>query len=185
VYAAGEDTLRISAEKMEYFRQFSKLVATFDVKSATPDYNTTSDFLIFNNRENKAVFSGNPRFYSSFGDARAVNFYLYFKDRQLEKAELQDSCLVNFSEEEGKPAGNWCKADFIHIDFVDKQIRKFLAESNVSYYYEQQEAPKKDYMQNMATGATLQVVFKPDNKVQYMKMQQKIQGKYKFKNKQS
>jgi hypothetical protein len=176
----GKDSIRITADKMEYFRQFSKLIATFNVKTSTSDYHTTSDFLIYLNHENKAVFTGKPRLYSTFGDAEAVNFYLYFDKRELTRAELQDSCAVHFSEEEGKPPTNWCKADYIKMYFNNREITRFDAESNVSYHYIQEKTDKKDYADNQATGAQLTILFKADSTVQIMKMEKQIKGKYKF-----
>jgi lipopolysaccharide assembly outer membrane protein LptD (OstA) len=182
VYMTGEDSIRITADKMEYFRQFSKLIATFNVKTRTEDYTMTSDFLIYLNRESKAVFTGNPRLFSSFGNAQAVNFYLYFDNRELTRAELQDSCIVNFAEEEGKPPTNWCKANFIKMYFQNREIKRFDAEESVSYHYMQEKTDKQDYANNEATGAMLTIVFKPGNKVEMMKMEKQIKGKYKFHN---
>ncbi len=182
VYVTGEDSIRITADKMEYFRQFSKLIATFNVRTSTTDYHTTSDFLIYLNHENKAVFSGSPKLYSTFGDAEAVNFYLYFDKRELTRAELQDSCIVHFSEIEGKAPTNWCKANYIKMTFENREIKRFDAEENVSYHFEQEKTDKQDYANNEATGMQLTILFKPDNKVQLMKMHKKIKGKYKFQN---
>ncbi|HNX00027.1 MAG TPA: LptA/OstA family protein [Candidatus Cloacimonadota bacterium] len=182
VYATGKDSIRISSDKMEYFRQFSKLIATFNVKANTSDYQATSDFLIYLNHESKAVFTGSPRFYSSFGNAQAVNFYLYFDNRELKRAVLEDSCIVNFSEEEGKTPTDWCRAKYITMFFENREIRRFDAESDVSYHYVQEQTDKKDYANNDATGAHLTITFKPDNKVDIMKMEKQIKGKYKFKN---
>jgi hypothetical protein len=182
VYVTGKDSILITADKMEYFRQFSKLIATFNVKTSTSDYNTTSDFLIFLNHENKAVFTGKPRLTSTFGDAEAVNFYLYFDKRELIRAELQDSCIVHFAEEEGKLPTNWCKANYLKMYFSKREITRFEAEENVSYHYVQEKTEKKDYANNEATGEHLTIKFKPGNRVQMMKMEKQIKGKYKFEN---
>lgn len=183
LYRTGDDSLQIVAQKIEYFNGFEKVVATFDVKTFTKDYRTTSDFLIYLNKEEKAVFTGQPKFYSDFGDASAVHFYLYFKNNELDRAELEDSCKVQFTENRALPKTNWVKADFVRIHFNKRDLKDFTAENNISYYYQQEEGEKQDYVHNEATGTILTATFKQDNKVNTIRMKQNVKGKYKFKNK--
>lgn len=176
------DTLTIHAEKMEFFDKDRKLIATFNVKVENKDYIATSDFLIYFIKEDKAVFTGEPLFKSDFATASSNEFYLYFKDRKLTQAELKDSCLVLFSEERKGAQTNWVKADFINIAFENDAIRQFSAEDRVSYYYYQPKGDKKDYLENEASGAFLEAKFKPDSKLETMRMMKGIRGKYKFQN---
>ena len=174
------DTLYIEAQKIEYFEPEEKLVATFGVRVQNVDYTVSSDFLLYFAQEEKAIFTGLPRFSSDYATATAREFYLYFEERDLKRAELADSCRVDFAEEEGAGQTNWILADFIGIEFADQGIREFLAENNVSYYYQQDKAEERDYFQNRAGGQYLEAKFDEDNKLIYINMKNSIKGVYKF-----
>lgn len=181
VESAGQDTLFISADRIEFFDEERKLVATFNVLAQSQDYQTTSDFLIYFMREDKAVFTGRPRFTSDFATAVAREFYLFLEDRKLTRAELVDSCRVDFAEERLAERVNWVKANFIAIDFKDDAISEFHAESSVSYHYFQEETGERDFFINTAQGSFLEAKFNSDNKLDFMKMRKGIKGTYKFK----
>ena len=176
-----EDTLAVAAEKMEYFESECKLIATFNVQVDRGEFQTTSDFLIYFLEEEKAIFTGEPKFVSNFADAKATEFHLYLKERELVKAELIDSCHIDFAEERLGEKKNKVDADLITMDFLDEQLRKFVAEGTVSYFYQQDETEKKDFMINSATGLYLQANFNEDSKLQNMQMRTNINGKYVFK----
>lgn len=182
LYTGSPDTLFIAAERIEYFDQEEKVVATFDVRVDSQDYHTTSDFLLYFVEEEKAVFTGMPVFRSGFATARAREFYLYFTERELRRAELVDSCRVDFTEEEGAGQTNWVIADYVQIGFNGDNLRDFRAENRVSYYYQQEEG-EKDYFQNRSTGQYLEAMFTPDNKLEYIRMRDSINGVYKFRSK--
>jgi len=176
-----EDTLAVAAEKMEYFESERKLIATFNVQVDRGEFQTTSDFLIYFLEEEKAIFTGEPKFVSNFADAKATEFHLYMKERELVKAELIDSCHIDFAEERLGEKKNKVDADLITLDFLNEQLRKFVAEGTVSYFYQQEETEKKDFMINSATGLYLQANFHEDSKLQNMQMRTNINGKYVFK----
>jgi lipopolysaccharide export system protein LptA len=176
-----EDTLAVAAEKMEYFEPERKLIATFNVQVDRGEFHTTSDFLIYFLEEEKAIFTGEPKFISDFADANATEFHLFMKERKLVKAELIDSCHIDFAEERFKEKKNTVDADIVTMDFLDEQLRRFVAEGEVSYFYQQDETEKKDFMINSATGLYLQANFDEDSKLQNMQMKTDIKGKYVFK----
>lgn len=180
LHTAGQDTLSVTAERMEFFDEDRKLVATFNVVAQSRDYTMTSDFLIFFMDEDKAVFTGQPVFDSDFAAAWAREFYLFLDERRLDRAEMVDSCLVEFSEERLGERRNWVRADFIALDFEDNMIREFEAENKVSYHYLQEETEERDYFINTADGVFLEAKFNADNKLEYMKMRRGIKGVYKF-----
>jgi lipopolysaccharide export system protein LptA len=182
IHTGKEDTLRISSEKMEFFDKERKLIATFNVQTQSPDYSVNSDFLIYFLKEDKAVFTGKPSFQSEFATATAEEFYMYLEDRKISSAELVDSCRVFFTEESGKDQTNWVEAEIIRLDFADDNIRSFIAEGKVSYYYLQEKRDKRDYFENAATGDFLEAKFNDDNKLDIMEMKKGIKGKYKFHN---
>jgi lipopolysaccharide export system protein LptA len=180
LWSEGTDTLYVKSEKMEYFDLDRKVVATFDVLTTTGDYNTASDFLLYFLKEDKAVFLGEPRFSSDFSDAQAVEFYLYFKERKLTRAELKDSCLVYFAETKQQPKTNWVKAAFISMNFAGENLSDFSAEKEVTYFYQQEKQEKKDYFANSAIGENLSATFEEDGKLKQMKMRNNIKGTYRF-----
>lgn len=182
VQSGKQDTLYVQADKIEFFDTDRKLVATFNVAAHTSEYRTESDFLIYFMKEDKAVFTGKPRFNSEFANAEATEFYLFFKDRKLSRAELVDSCVVYFAEERKAPKTNWVKARYISLTFEDEAIREFSAEDAVSYNYLQEEQEKRDFFINSATGDFLEAKFGADNKLELMIMRKGINGIYKFHN---
>jgi lipopolysaccharide export system protein LptA len=183
LWSEGKDTLYVNSEKMEFFDEDHKIIATFNVLAESKDYKATSDFLMYFLKEDKAVFVGEPKFTSDFAEATATEFYLYFKDRKLVKAELKDSCLVYFAEEKKLPKTNWVKASFISMNMEDDNLKDFTAEDNVTYYYLQNKKDNKDFFANNATGSFLTATFKSDGKLDNMKMNTKVKGIYRFDNK--
>jgi lipopolysaccharide export system protein LptA len=182
VQSGVEDTLTITADKIEFFDQDRKLVATFNVDVKARDYHATSDFLIYFLKDDKAVFTGEPRFSSDYSTAEAQEFNLYFAERKLTRAELVDSCTVWFAEERLAPQTNWVKAGYVNLTFRDDAIRAFSAEGGVSYFYKQDKTEKKDFFVNQASGDFLEANFNADNKLDRMKMRREIKGVYKFHN---
>ncbi|MDP2173913.1 MAG: LptA/OstA family protein [Candidatus Cloacimonadaceae bacterium] len=176
------DTLYVQADRMEFFDLERKLVATFNVDVRSSDYNATSDFLIYFLKEDKAVFTGEPVFTSDFAKATAREFYLYFDERKLQRAELVDSCRVFYAEQRGAEKKNWVTAGYVSILFGDDSIREFSAENQVSYYYQQEKKDKTDFFINSATGEFLEAKFSSDNKLDTMRMKKSIKGRYKFHN---
>ncbi|MDD3577704.1 MAG: hypothetical protein PHS23_01760 [Candidatus Cloacimonetes bacterium] len=182
VSAGTADTLTVSADKMEFFEEERKLVATFNVQVNSKDYNASSDFLIYFDEEEKAVFIGEPKFFNDFATASAQEFHLWFDKRELRKAALMDSCVVHFAQEENGPKENWVKASNIVLNFVDDRIEDFEADSKVSYYFVQEQSAKQDFFINSAQGQVLRAKFDADNKLKLMDMSGRIRGRYIFKN---
>ncbi len=180
VEVAGKDTLNVRADKFEYFEAERKLMATFNVLARSQDYEASSDFLVYLLKEEKAVFLGEPEFRSANATAGAKEFYLFFKDRELQRAELVDDCRLDFAEEEDGRKQNWVKANYVRIDFEDKQIRRFEAEKTVSYRYQQEQTEERDFFVNTANGEFLEAKFNQENELEFMIMRQKIKGNYKF-----
>ncbi len=177
------DSLLIQSDKMEFFDNDHKLIATFNVRVDTRDYKATSDFLIYFMQEEKAVFTGEPSFFSAYANAEAQEFHLYFEERKLTRAELIDSCFVAFSEVENSVKQNKVKADYISMLFNSDQIRRFIAEGSVDYYYVQEATEKRDHFINSAKGVFLQADFDDQSKLNSMQMKTGIKGRYLFDNK--
>jgi len=180
LWSEGQDTLYVRSEKMEFFDADRKVIATFDVRANSKDYTATSDFLLYFLKEDKAVFLGKPRFISDFSDAVAEEFYLFFNDKKLVRAELKDSCKVYFAEERDRLKTNWVKAKYISMNIKDDNLKDFTAEDDVTYFYLQEQQEKKDFFSNDASGSHLTAEFNEDGKLESMKMKSRVIGIYRF-----
>lgn len=182
VRVGESETLRIKADKMELFEEDRSLVASFNVNSYHQDYHVISDFLIYFDKEERAVFLGQPRFENDFATAKAEEFHLYFEEGEITRAVLADSSLVYFASEEGGEKDNWVRASNIELIFEDGKILDFCADEEVSYYFLQEREEKKDYFENRAQGQRLKANFDSDNKLKLMDMGGGIKGVYIFEN---
>jgi lipopolysaccharide export system protein LptA len=179
---ASKDSIQISAEKIEYFEDFEKVVANFNVKTLTENFEINSDFLLFFNRENKALYLGNPRFMSEFADARASEFQVFFDDHKITKATLLDSCFVEFKTEDSAEKNSWVRSREMQFDFQEGRIRTCNASVSVSSYFEQTKSDKTDFAINSATGQRLVIKVDDENKIESIDMRKSVQGLYKFEN---
>ncbi|MCB5262138.1 MAG: hypothetical protein M0Q16_04180 [Candidatus Cloacimonetes bacterium] len=182
VTAGTTDTLFISADKMEFYDEERKLIATFNVRAQSRDYLATSDFLIYFAEQEKAVFIGEPKFENAFATASAEEFQLFFEERELKQVVLVDSCVVHFAQEEEAEKLNWVRARNIKLNFVEGNMQDFEAEAQISYYFLQEEKAKQDFFINAASGDRLRAKFGIDNKLKLMDMGGSIKGRYIFKN---
>jgi len=174
-----KDSLKISAEKIEYYEEFSKITANFDVVTESPDFMITSDFLLYFNLEQKAFFLGNPKFESDFADAKAVEIHLYFENEELSKAELTEDCLVNFATKQGEKRTNWIKSKEMILSFVDGDITLCEASENVTSLYNQEKSKRKTYLQNKVTAQKMKITF-INQEVDEIYLKNNIDGVYKF-----
>jgi hypothetical protein len=175
------DTLYIKADKIEFFDAERKIVATFNAEVKSQGYLVNSDFLIYMINEEKAVFTGRPSFLSDYAKASANEFYLYLKERKLQRAELQDSCRVSFSEERGGIQDNWVTGGFISIGFREEAIKEFTQKMRWSITTSGGEGQTRPLCQH-GQGYFLEAKFNDDNKLELMRMARGVKGSYKFQN---
>jgi len=180
---SGEDSLQVSAQKIEYFKDYEKIIATFDVDSFSSDFHITSDFLLYFSQEEKAIYLGEPEFSSDFGDASAIEFQLFFRENKMEKAILIDSCRVDFITEEKGEKQSWVTADLLEIHFDEGKINFCDAKGNVDSYYFQAKTEKHDLAVNNAQGAHLIITINDENRIETIDLRQNAQGMYKFQKK--
>ena len=180
---SNKDTLSISAEKIEYFENYKKVVATFNVKTYSEDFIMTSDFLLYFSDEEKAVYLGEPEFSSDLADASAIEFQIFFEDQKIKKAILQDSCYIQFSESENQPKKNWAVGDLMEFNFEKGNITFCESKGNVNSYFQQKAVENKDYSANQAKGEYLIIEMDDKNKIVRISMNDKIHGIYKFQKK--
>jgi len=184
LWSSGDDSLYISAEKMEWFETSGKLVANFNVITSSKEYNTRSDFLIYLTETEEAVFLGQPKFFSQQAEGEAREFHLYLVDRNIDHATFLDSCRVEFRTGDAGDMNNRVNADWMEFRFANRKLSGFTAEGNVDSYFEQLHDAKHDYSANAATGDRMTVTIGEDEEVETVTMQGGVQGKYRFESKQ-
>jgi lipopolysaccharide export system protein LptA len=176
------DTLTISAQKIEYFDASRKIVATFDVDVQSTDNRVTSDFLIYFDTEEKAIFKGQPRFYSEFGDGLAQEFHIFFHNQEIHQAVFIDSCRVDFRSQDDSAKRNWIVANRMRFEFEDGVIRRGYAEGSVETLVLQEQTDKKDYSANRSEGEELHIQFNDKQDISQISLKTRITGKYRFNN---
>lgn len=178
-----KDSLTISAEKMEYYADFAKVVAMFNTHTQLTEGDIFSNFLIYYQDEGKAVFTGEPSINTEFGIGTAETFNLLFVENKLNQVEFVNECRLDFSFEENKEFNNWLTADNINIFFKDKKPDSMLAENNVIYQIISEQAKEKsrEYSKNDSASRKLEIVFTEDNKIEEIRQFEDIQGTYVFK----
>ncbi len=183
LYISGADSITIKAAKIEYYHNSGKIVGLFDVKTFNKDYHTESNFLIYYQKDEKAVFSGEPKFYSDSGDAVSTQFNLFFKNNKLSKATLIDSSKIVFASEKNGDKDSWITGDHVDIFFNDGKINKFKAKKNVVSYIISNKNNREKYMENLTKSDNLSVNFDKDNKIENIIVNKRVSGKYFFFNK--
>ncbi|MCK5050996.1 MAG: LPS export ABC transporter periplasmic protein LptC [Candidatus Cloacimonetes bacterium] len=180
---AKKDTISISAEKIEYFKDYKKVVATFNVKTFSKEFIMSSDFLLYFADEEKAVYLGEPKFTSDLADATAIEFRIFFEEQKIKKAILQDSCYVQFSEVEDQPKKSWAVGDLMEFNFEKGNITFCEATGNVKSHFQQESTESRDFSANNAQGEHLIIEMDDQNKIERISMKDKVHGIYKFKHK--
>lgn len=178
-----KDSLLISSEKMEYFADFNKVVAMFNVHTGLPDADIYSSFLIYYTEEGKALFTGEPRIETDFGVGHAESFNVLFVDNQINQIEFINECRLDFSFEETEEYSNWMTAERIDIFFEDKKPNLMVAENNVVYEIitEEEKGKSKEYSRNNSTSKHLEITFTEDNRIEEIRQDGNINGSYVFK----
>ena len=175
-----DDSLIMSAEKFEYYDDFKKIVANFNVATSSRDFDIYSNFLIYFSEEQKATYLGEPRLETEFTTATANEFRIFFtEDNKLDTAVLEDSCLVYFTQQEGSEKENWVSSDLMSFIFKDGKIDRCVAEFNVSSYYKQKKTEKdQPYINNVAGDKMILIL--DGNKVRDLSMDGNVSGIIKF-----
>jgi len=179
-YTSGEDPVRISAQKIEYFKNYQKVAASFDVDTSSSDFRVTSNFLLYFSEERKAIYLGNPVFYSEYADAKSREFKMFFDEKNITQAILTDSCKITYKAEEDGIKENWVTSDKMEIFFRNSRLNKCFAYDNIDSFYHQNKIDDKDFAENKVNGVKLVVNFDHEDKVDNIFMTNQIQGIYKF-----
>lgn len=181
---AKNDTITIKSRKIEYYDDYKKIVAIFEVETFLQEYYLTSDFLIYYAEEEKATYRGQPKLTSDLFDAKASEVTLFFTENKINKANLDDSCRVDYKISESEEKQNWVTSDLMDFFFENDLISTCHATSNVESYYLQKADPKqnKDYILNEATSDKLILYMDDEGYIENIGISGHINGKYSFEN---
>lgn len=183
VYISGKDSLLIRAEKMEFFKEYEKIVASFNVLTQNNDIEIKSSFLVYFTKKEEALFVGDPKLKSEFADTESKELTLVFEENKIKKAILRDSTRVEFSNQQNQKI-NWINAENMNINFgKDNNISTCVAEKNVKCYIEENKDEKNPF-KNIVNGNELHIKMSEDNKVETLKIFDNVVGTYYFKAKQ-
>lgn len=175
----AEENLLISAERIEFYRDFNRLAASFDVRTEYEDYLVTSDFLLFFLDDEYAVFLGEPKLIADLADAEAERFYLYFDDRKIKSATLENDCLVFFAVKEGGEKNSRIDCSLLELYFSEGKISEMHAFENVKSLYVS-ESSDESHFANYAESNKLIVTINPDNEIESVVFSGRVRGHYKF-----
>ena len=176
------DSLLIKSQKIEYYDDYKKIVAIFEVETVMPDYSLTSDFLIYYSEEEKATYRGQPQLFSEQFDAQASEVTLFFLENKLDHAQMNDSCRVDYKVNEQGAKENWITSEEMEFEFVDGVIHKSKAYRGVESYYVQQADPenRQDFLSNEATAEKLIMYMNDEGYIERIGLSRAINGKYIF-----
>lgn len=190
IFINSKDSLKITAQKIELYKNKEKIVATFNVKVFATDFHTESDFLIYMQNKDEAIFLGEPMFFSEFADASAEEIRIYMYEEKLEKAVFQDSCLVEFSIEDAQKDTtivleklSWVRSHYMEFLFEEGKITKCNAETDVDAFIFQPQKGKTDFFIDKTTGQNLNLTINDNSKIETIIVWPKVKGVYKFNNK--
>ncbi len=182
IVVVGEEDISISGQRIEFYRDFNRLAASFDVLTVYEEYTVNSDFLLFFMDEEYAVFLGEPALQSDFADARADKFFLYFEERKIASALLEDNCEVFFAAKEGGEKENRINCSLMELYFEEGKISEMQAFDNVKSFYVS-AAAERDYFNNAAQSEKLTVKINRDNEIESVVFRGRVTGKYRFSDK--
>ena len=186
VHKEDEDTLIISSKEMEFFKNYEKLVATYNVRVNVSNSLTTSRFLIYFNKENKAILLGEPQFKGENSIASGEELQLYFSERELTEIHIKDNAQIFYSEKQkeiDKERDNYLFSDLIKIKIRDRKIKFLQAEGNVQARYEQEQTEKRDYAKNIIFGDTLRMFIDEEDRIDNIRANNRITGNFFFQKK--
>lgn len=183
LWRSGKDSLSLSAEKIEFFNDNKKIVASFDVISQNSEAKVICDFLIYYGDEEKLVYIGNPKFYSEYGDGYADLITVFLSKNQIKSILLENNCYITFSSEDKSDKSNWVSSHLMKLHYKNNKPHHFLAESDVKTYFKQDTSKNKMSMNNNVSGEILSLFLNEYSEIYSITILDKVKGKYRFERK--
>lgn len=182
IEVVGEQNLNIVAERMEFYRDFNRIAASFGVNTVYEEYLITSDFLLYFMDDEYAVYLGEPALTADIADATADQFYIYFEDRKIKSATLEDNCVTLFAVKEGDEKNSRIECSLMELFFRDGKISEMHAFDNVKSLYVS-ETTDRDTFMNYAESEQLIITINSENEIETIVFQGQVRGQYHFSDK--
>jgi lipopolysaccharide assembly outer membrane protein LptD (OstA) len=179
IYIAAEDTLSITAEQIEFYRDYNRIAATFNVETEYDEYRIESDFLLLFTEEEYALFIGEPRLVSDMVDARAESFYIYFEDRKIKSVTLENDTEMLFSAKKEGAKTNKINSVMIDMFFTEGNVERLHAYNNVRSYYTSDDVSRDKFI-NYANSDDLFIKMNDENEIESIAFSGKVSGNYLF-----
>jgi len=182
IEVVGDQPLTITAEQIEFYRDFNRLAASFNVNTQYEENLVISDFLLYFTDDEYAVFLGEPSLTGEMADASAETFFLHFTERRISHATLENDCLVYFASREGGAKQSRINCELMELVFQEGEIREMQAYDNVKSHYVS-DPDNRDHFVNYTESNKLIVKFNSDNQIESVDFYGQVRGQYKFSDK--
>ena len=183
VWRAGADSLALYAEKIEYFEDTNRIIASYDVLTQNSDIEVKSDFLIYYGDENRIVYIGDPKFYSENGDGNADLITVFLEDNDIKEIQMEGNCFIEFSSNDNQIKENWINSDYMNLFYQNNNPKKFIARDNVNAFMVQNTQQRRNNMDNVVSGDLLNIIFNEDTNIEHLRINNSVRGKYRFERK--
>ena len=181
VWRTGADSLALAAEKIEFYEENSKMVASFDVITQNKEIEVRSDFLIYYGDEAKMVYIGDPRFYSHNGDGKADLITVFLENNDINEIHMEGNCFIEFSSNNSTEKHNWLSSDYMTLFYNENKPQEFIATENVKSFFVQEQNQNRDVQDNHVLGEEMNILFDDDSNISQLRINAKVKGKYRFK----
>jgi lipopolysaccharide export system protein LptA len=179
VWRAAEDSLALFAEKIEYFEENNKVLASFGVITQNVDIKVTSDFLIYYGDEDRIVYIGDPKFYSENGDGEADLITVLLENNEIREILMEGNCYIRFSSDDSGEKNSWVRSDYMTLFYINDRAEEFIARENVSSFL-RQGGERRSRMDNNVTGELLNILFDENSNIIQLIITDSVSGKYRF-----
>jgi lipopolysaccharide export system protein LptA len=183
VWREGEDALSISAEKIEFFEDTNRVVASFGVITETQDLRVLCDFLIYYGDDGRLIYIGNPRFYSDSGNGSAELITVFLVEpgsNDIREVLLEGESVVHFRTSPEEPADSWVRSNNMTLIYDDNVPVEFIARENVRSFLRQANDDTELAMDNNVYGEYLNLFFAEDQSISHVRIQERVRGNYRF-----
>ncbi|MCL2063534.1 MAG: hypothetical protein FWG98_04085 [Candidatus Cloacimonetes bacterium] len=185
IWRTEPDSLALYAEKIEFFEDTNRMVASFDVITQNSEIVVRSNFLIYYGNEDRMVYIGEPRFFTDSGDGNADLITVFLENSDIREIVMEGECFIEFSsgnnhETESNVKDNWIESDFMNLFYLENKPQEFIASGNVRSFFIQNRQQRSNSMDNNVTGELLNIFFDDDSNVTELRINERVRGKYRF-----
>ena len=180
IWRTEPDSLALFAEKIEFYEDTNRVVASFDVVTQNNDIVVKSNFLIYYGNEDRMVYIGEPLFYTENGDGYADLITVFLEDNDIKEIHLEGNCFIVFSSNNESFKDNWIRSDFMNLYYTENKPQEFISRGNVRSFFIQDQNQRRNSMDNSVNGEVLNIFFDEDSNVTELRKNDTVRGKYRF-----